>query len=49
LSTGSRDADRPEHPRTIRSFVLREGRITPAQQRAFSEHWARFGIDYVPS
>ncbi|MGH8183938.1 MAG: tRNA (guanosine(46)-N7)-methyltransferase TrmB [Rhodanobacteraceae bacterium] len=34
------------HPRTIRSFVLREGRITAAQQRAFAEHWARFGIDY---
>jgi len=33
--------------RAIRSFVLREGRITPAQQRAFAEHWARFGIDYT--
>jgi len=46
LNPGSRDNDRSEHPRTIRSFVLREGRITPAQQRAFAEHWARFGIDY---
>ena len=36
--------DKPH--RTIRSFVLREGRITPAQQRAFAEHWTRFGIDY---
>lgn len=34
------------HLRTIRSFVLREGRITPAQQRAFDQHWQRFGIDY---
>jgi tRNA (guanine-N7-)-methyltransferase len=25
---------------------LREGRITPAQQRAFAEHWERFGIEY---
>jgi tRNA (guanine-N7-)-methyltransferase len=33
--------------RTVRSFVLREGRITPAQQRAFAEHWTRFGIDYA--
>ncbi|HWG10263.1 MAG TPA: tRNA (guanosine(46)-N7)-methyltransferase TrmB [Rhodanobacteraceae bacterium] len=33
------------HPRRIRSFVLREGRITPAQQRAFELHWPRFGID----
>jgi tRNA (guanine-N7-)-methyltransferase len=36
----------PAHLRRIRSFVLREGRMTPAQQRAFETHWARFGIDY---
>jgi tRNA (guanine-N7-)-methyltransferase len=41
----------PEPPearqhRTVRSFVLREGRITPAQQRAFEQHWHRFGIAY---
>ncbi|HET7161352.1 MAG TPA: tRNA (guanosine(46)-N7)-methyltransferase TrmB [Rhodanobacteraceae bacterium] len=47
MSAGSHDADRPEHPRTIRSFVLREGRITPAQQRAFDQHWAHFGVDYT--
>ncbi|HET7612252.1 MAG TPA: tRNA (guanosine(46)-N7)-methyltransferase TrmB [Rhodanobacteraceae bacterium] len=34
------------HPRTVRSFVLREGRITPAQQRAFEQHWQRFGVAY---
>jgi tRNA (guanine-N7-)-methyltransferase len=49
LSSDRHDTGRPEHPRAIRSFVLREGRITPAQQRAFTEHWARFGIDYIPS
>jgi tRNA (guanine-N7-)-methyltransferase len=32
--------------RRIRSFVLREGRMTPAQQRAFDAHWARYGIPY---
>ncbi|MDN5923458.1 MAG: tRNA (guanosine(46)-N7)-methyltransferase TrmB [Xanthomonadales bacterium] len=32
--------------RPVRSFVLREGRITPAQQRAFDAHWQRFGLDY---
>jgi len=32
--------------RRIRSFVLRQGRFTPAQQRAFDEHWARYGIDF---
>jgi tRNA (guanine-N7-)-methyltransferase len=31
--------------RKIRSFVRREGRITPAQQRALQELWPRFGID----
>ena len=34
----------PRH-RRIRSFVLRQGRFTPAQQRAFSDHWARYGLD----
>jgi len=30
--------------RHIRSFVLRQGRFTPAQQRAFTEHWSRYGL-----
>ncbi len=30
--------------RPIRSFVLRQGRLTPAQERAFDEHWARYGL-----
>ncbi len=29
----------------MRSFVLREGRLTAAQQRALTEHWPRFGIE----
>jgi tRNA (guanine-N7-)-methyltransferase len=33
--------------RRIRSFVLRQGRFTPAQQRAFGELWPRFGLDYT--
>ncbi|TAL75302.1 MAG: tRNA (guanosine(46)-N7)-methyltransferase TrmB [Rhodanobacter sp.] len=37
----------PAHPRHIRSFVLREGRMTPAQQRAFEDYWTRYGIDYT--
>ncbi|KAB2897301.1 MAG: tRNA (guanosine(46)-N7)-methyltransferase TrmB [Xanthomonadales bacterium] len=36
------DPTRREH--RIRSFVLRQGRFTPAQQRAFEQHWARYGI-----
>ena len=43
------DDDTAPYLRRIRSFVLREGRMTPAQQRAFDEHWARFGIDYSGS
>lgn len=35
------------HERRIRSFVLRQGRCTPAQQRAFDQHWSRYGIDYT--
>jgi tRNA (guanine-N7-)-methyltransferase len=35
--------------RKIRSFVLRQGRFTDAQQRAFDELWPRFGLDYAPS
>ena len=38
--------DVPPH-RPVRSFVLREGRITPAQQRAFDDHWQRYGLDYT--
>ncbi|MFC3652097.1 tRNA (guanosine(46)-N7)-methyltransferase TrmB [Dyella humi] len=44
--TDHSDHDNP-HLRRIRSFVLREGRMTPAQQRAFETHWVRFGIDYT--
>lgn len=40
--------DDPEiHERRIRSFVLRQGRFTPAQQRAFDLHWSRYGLDPV--
>ena len=33
-------------PRAVRSFVLRQGRFTPAQQRAFDELWPRYGLEY---
>lgn len=38
----------PKH-RRIRSFVLRAGRMTDAQQRGFDDGWARWGIDYTPA
>lgn len=31
--------------RQIRSFVRREGRLTPGQQRALDNHWPVFGIE----
>ncbi len=33
--------------REIRSFVLRQGRFTEAQQRAFAELWPKLGLDYL--
>ena len=35
-----------EHPRTIRSFVTRAGRITEAQQRALEESWPTYGVEF---
>src|SRR6202044_1455 len=32
--------------RPIRSFVLRAGRVTPAQERAWTEAWPAYGRDY---
>ena len=36
------------HPRSIRSFVTRAGRITEAQQRALAQLWPRYGIEFGP-
>jgi tRNA (guanine-N7-)-methyltransferase len=36
------------HPRTIRSFVTRAGRITEAQQRALEVSWPRYGVEFSP-
>ena len=32
--------------RRIRSYVLRTGRMTPGQERAFDENWARWGLEH---
>ena len=37
-----------EHPRSIRSFVMRGGRITDAQQRALDSLWPRYGLLFEP-
>jgi tRNA (guanine-N7-)-methyltransferase len=33
------------HPRAIRSFVTRSGRITSAQERALQELWPKYGVE----
>jgi tRNA (guanine-N7-)-methyltransferase len=35
------------HPRGVRSFVLRAGRMTDGQQRALERLWPQFGLDYT--
>jgi tRNA (guanine-N7-)-methyltransferase len=37
-----------DHPRSIRSFVTRAGRITEAQQRALTELWPKYGVAFTP-
>ncbi|MES9856203.1 MAG: tRNA (guanosine(46)-N7)-methyltransferase TrmB [Sedimenticola sp.] len=40
----------PEHEskknRPIKSYVLRTGRLTPGQERAFDQLWPQYGIDF---
>jgi len=51
-SDGAKTPPKPftieEGHRKVRSFVLRQGRFTAAQQRAFDELWPRFGLDFRP-
>jgi len=39
----------PEHPRAIRSFVTRAGRITEAQVRALEVLWPKYGVEFAPA
>ena len=34
-----------DHPRAIRSFVTRSGRITSAQERALHDLWPKYGVE----
>ena len=34
---------------TIRSFVLRQGRMTDGQERAFETLWPAYGVDIAPN
>ena len=45
LLTGSFDLFRPEYkPKPIRSYVIRSGRLTQSQKKAFDETWANYGL-----
>ena len=35
--------------REVKSFVLREGRLTKGQQQAIDDHWHELGLDYQSS
>ena len=43
------NAPRSQPRRPIRSFVLRQGRFSPAQQRACEALLPRFGVPYAPA
>lgn len=34
-----------EHPRTIKSYVVRSGRMTPGQEKAYKASWSLYGIE----
>ena len=39
-------SDSDKH-RRIRSYVLRTGRMTPGQERAFEDNWSRWGLEHA--
>lgn len=43
-STDSNESNKP-YQREIRSFVIRDGRITPGQIKALEEYWPIYGYD----
>jgi tRNA (guanine-N7-)-methyltransferase len=45
VSDESSNTHQPEARRSVRSFVRRAGRITPAQERAFHDLWPRYGLE----
>jgi tRNA (guanine-N7-)-methyltransferase len=44
--TNPEEAEASNFQRRIRSFVLRQGRLTKGQERALEEAWPQFGIEY---
>jgi len=37
------------HPRSIKSYVLRSGRLTPGQQNALRQYWPKYGLEFAPT
>lgn len=46
MSSGTAQTNKRAEHRTIKSFVLRQGRLTKAQQNALDKHWQNYGVDY---
>ncbi len=46
MNPGAPVRNSADHRAPVRSFVLRQGRMTPAQERAFEQHWNRYGIAF---
>lgn len=46
MSTENPQNESPAPRRTIKSFVLRQGRLTRAQQNALENHWQDYGINF---
>lgn len=44
-STTDENRVNPDHDRRIRSFVRREGRLTPGQQKKLDTLWPRYGLE----
>ena len=44
-AAGVGTGDGAQHRRGIRSFVVRAGRMTAAQERAWTELWPRYGVE----
>lgn len=47
LSTMSDTNSTPEHLRTIRSYVIRGGRLTTSQQHALETLWPLYGLEHA--
>lgn len=49
LERSPQAAERGDHPRHVRSFVVRAGRATERQRRALDELWPRYGVELPES